>query len=277
VSIIGTGSFSICANCGVEYTEVTEVCTICADERQWVPPEGQRWTTLDELRANGVRAELVELEPGLFGIETTPKVGIGQQMKVLTTEDGNLLWDPLGYLDDEIVASVRALGPVRAIASSHPHMFGVQVEWSRRLDNAPVLVAQADEQWVARPDPAIRVWSNRVTVLPGVKLAQIGGHFPGSAVVHWEAGSDGRGVLLSGDTVFANPDRTSVSFMRSFPNHLPLSAATVDRIGRALGPFRFDRLYGNFDIRIDTDADEIVRRSVDRHIGWVTGAFDDLT
>jgi hypothetical protein len=96
-------------------------------------------------------------------------------------------------------------------------------------------------------------------------------------VVHWDQGAEGRGVLLSGDTVFANPDRASVSFMRSFPNHLPLSAATVDRVGRTLNQFRFDRLYGNFDIRIDRNADEIVRRSVDRHIDWVTGAFDDLT
>jgi hypothetical protein len=278
VSLNGNGpAFVVCATCGVESLVAGEVCAICADERQWVPPGGQRWTTLPELSAAGVRAHLTELEPDLIGIETVPKVGIGQQMKVLVTEDGTLLWDPVGFLDDEVVRQVRELGPVRAIASSHPHMFGVQVEWSRALGDAPVLVAKADEQWIARPDPVIRLWSRQVNVLPGVTLAQVGGHFPGSAVVHWDQGAEGRGVLLSGDTVFANPDRASVSFMRSFPNHLPLSAATVDRVGRTLNQFRFDRLYGNFDIRIDRNADEVVRRSVDRHIDWVTGAFDDLT
>jgi glyoxylase-like metal-dependent hydrolase (beta-lactamase superfamily II) len=273
----GDPAIYICATCGVESTEAGEVCADCADERQWVPPGGQRWNTLDKLKDAGVHADITELEPGLFGIESTPKVGIGQQMKVLRTDEGTLLWDPIGFLDDEIVGAVRALGPVRAIAASHPHMFGVQVEWSRALDDAPVLVAEADAEWIQRPDPIIQLWSGQVRVLPGATLTQIGGHFPGSSVVHWDDGADGRGVLLSGDTVFANPDRSSVSFMRSFPNHLPLSAAAVDRVGRTLDQFRYDRLYGNFDIRIEGNADEVVRRSVERHIGWVTGAFDHLT
>jgi len=41
-------SFWICATCAVEHAERVEVCAICADERQWVPAEGQRWTTLEE-------------------------------------------------------------------------------------------------------------------------------------------------------------------------------------------------------------------------------------
>ena len=84
-------------------------------------------------------------------------------------------------------------------------------------------------------------------------------------------------MLLSGDTVFANPDRRSVAFMRSYPNHLPLSAAVVERVARALEEFEFDRLYGNFAIRIDADARAVVRRSADRHIAWVRGDFDHLT
>ena len=39
----------------------------------------------------------------------------------------------------------------------------------------------------------------------------------------------------------------------------------------------FDRLYGNFANRIDADARAVVRRSADRHIGWVRGDFDHLT
>jgi hypothetical protein len=116
-----------------------------------------------------------------------------------------------------------------------------------------------------------------VRLLPGVTLVQVGGHFPGSAVIHWEAGAAGRGVLLSGDTVFANPDRTSVSFMRSFPNRLPLSGPVAERIARTLERFEFDRLYANFDTVIEADARAVVRRSADRHQGWVRGDFDDLT
>ena len=270
-------SFWICATCAVEHADRVEVCAICADERQWVPAEGQRWTTLDELGAQGHRVEVDELEPDLLGVTAAPKVGIGQTAKVVRTPAGNLLWDPIGFLDDDGVGRIRELGDVAAIVASHPHMFGVQVEWSRALGGVPVLVAESDRGWIARPDPVIQLWSGRLEVLPGVTLAQPGGHFPGGAVAHWAAGADGGGVLLSGDTVFANPDRASVAFLRSYPNHIPLSAAVVERIVRSIEEFEFDRLYGNFAIRIASDARAVVRRSADRHIGWVRGDFDHLT
>ena len=81
----------------------------------------------------------------------------------------------------------------------------------------------------------IRPWTGKLELLPGVTLAQPGGHFPGSAVVHWAAGAEGRGVLLTGDTVFPNPDRKSISFMRSYPNRIPLSGAVVDQALSARG------------------------------------------
>ena len=125
--------FWICATCAVEHAERVEVCAICADERQWVPAEGQRWTTLEELAAEGRSVEVAELEPDLFGITATPKAGIGQTAKLVRTPSGNLLWDPIGFVDAEGVARVRELGGAAAIVASHPHMFGVQVEWSRAL------------------------------------------------------------------------------------------------------------------------------------------------
>ncbi|ACQ79626.1 hydrolase [Beutenbergia cavernae DSM 12333] len=270
-------TFVICATCAVEHAERVDVCAICADERQWVPAQGQLWTSLEELAASGTSAAFEELEPDLIGVTGLPRVGIGQQSKVVRTPSGNLLWDPLGYLDDDVVEQVRALGPVVAIAASHPHMFGVQVEWSRRLGDVPVLVAEADMEWVARPDPVIRPWSGDLEVLPGITLTQPGGHFPGSAVAHWAAGADGRGVLLSGDTIFANPDRTSVSFMRSYPNRIPLSGAVVLRVAEHVGRFPFEHLYNNFEGVIPADASAVVQTSAERHAAWVRGDFDHLT
>ncbi|PJI84836.1 hydrolase [Luteimicrobium subarcticum] len=277
-----TDDFWICATCGVEHAERPDVCAVCADERQWVPEGGQRWTTLDELAAAGARVGVDELEPDLFGLEVHDPsgghaVGIGQRAKVVRTPAGLLLWDPLGYVDDDAVAAVRALGEVVAIAASHPHMFGVQVEWSRRLGGVPVLVAEPDLGWVARPDDAVRPWSGDLEVLPGVTLTQPGGHFPGSAVAHWAEGADGRGVLLAGDTIMANPDRTSVSFMRSYPNRIPLSAAVTLRVAAHVGRFAFDRLYNNFEGVVTADAAAVVRRSAERHAAWVRGDFDHLT
>lgn len=267
----------ICSTCAVEHSERPEVCAICADERQWVPKDGQHWTSLDELSAAGTSIDVRELEPDLYAVTSSPGVGIGQTSKLVRTPAGNLLWDPIGYVDADGAAKVRELGEVVAIAASHPHMFGVQVEWSRALGGVPVLVAEPDLEWVARPDPVIQPWKQPFELAPGLTLTQPGGHFPGSAVVHWAAGAEDRGVLLSGDTIFPNPGGQSASFMRSFPNRIPLSAAVVDRVTKAVEVFEFDRVYGNFDNSIDTDAKQILRFSADRHMAWVRGDHDHLT
>jgi hypothetical protein len=267
----------ICRTCAVEHAEPTPVCAICADERQWVPAEGQLWTTLSEYASAGHQTLITELEPDLFGLTVVPEVGIGQQSHLVCTPAGCVLWDPVGFLDDAAVDRIRRLGGLCAVIASHPHMFGVQVQWGRAFDGVPVLVTEANLEWVRRPDPIIQSWSGEYQITPEVTLHQVGGHFPGSAVLHWASGADGAGVLFGSDTVQANPDRASVTFMRSYPNRIPLSAAVVDRIATVVGRLPFDRLYDNFGRTIHTDAHAVVRRSADRYIRWVRGDFDHLT
>lgn len=269
-----------CKACAVEYPESLEPpreCPICLDERQFVPPAGQAWTTFDELSAAGQRVEMDEVEPDLFALRTTPTVGIGQHAHVVRTSGGNLLWDPPGYVDEAIVERLRGIGGVSAIVASHPHMYGAQVSWSRMLDDAPVYVAEADRAWVQRKDACIRSWSGDIEVLPGVTLRIVGGHFPGSAVAHWAAGADGKGVLLSGDTIFPGPSERWVTFLRSYPNVIPMSGAVIERVVTATNAFRYDRIYGNFGNTVRTDARAAVRRSADRYVAWVNGDFDHLT
>lgn len=268
----------LCATCAVEQPsegELPEVCPICADERQYVPPEGQRWTTLEELAGEGRSASLTDVEPGIRAITAQPAVGIGQHSLLVSTPGGNLLWEPLGYLDDALVEQVGAAGGVAAIAASHPHMYGVQLEWSRRFGDAPVLVAEADRDWLQRGGDAVRLWDGAAEVLPGVTLHRIGGHFPGSCVARL-TGADGRGVVLSGDTALVTPDRW-VTFQRSYPNHLPLSAAVVRRIADAFARLDFDRLYDNFGSLVPSDAHAVVQRSAERYAAWVRGDHDHLT
>jgi hypothetical protein len=267
----------ICATCGVEHARAGGVCTICADERQWVPADGQRWTTLTELAQSGRQVRMTEVEPGLLGLTVEPKVGIGQQAHLITTPAGSLLWDVPAFIDDDALVAVRERGEVLAIAASHPHMFGVQVEWSHALGGAPILVCEPLMEWVQRPDPAITLWRGRREVAPGVVLHELGGHFAGSSVAHWQAGAEGRGVLLVSDTIHANPDRATVTFLRSYPNRIPLSPAVVERLTRSVEALGFDRLYDNFGRTIDHDAAAAVRRSADRYNGWVRGDFDHLT
>lgn len=267
----------VCETCGVEHAEAVGVCAICSDERQWVPAGGQRWARFEELARAGRRVSFTELEPDLFGITVEPKVGIGHQTHLVCTPAGNLLWDPVGYLDDQAVTRVRERGDVVAIAASHPHMYGVQVEWSRALGGVPVLVPEVDIGWVQRPDPAIRTWTGRHEIAPGLTLHQLGGHFPGSSIVHWGPGAGGLGVLLVSDTIHANPDRATITFLRSYPNRIPLSPAVVQRMTRTLAQLPFDRLYDNFGTTIDADASAAVTRSADRYCRWARGDFDQLT
>ena len=143
----------VCRTCAVEQPDTSEpatLCAICSDERQYVRPTGQQWTTLEELGAAGHRGTVAEVEPGLYGITIEPSVGIGQRALLVQTTSGNLLWDTNGYLDDDLVATIDKLGGVAAVAASHPHMFGVQVEWSHRFGGVPVYVQAADRGGSAR-------------------------------------------------------------------------------------------------------------------------------
>ena len=88
---------------------------------------------------------------------------------------------------------------------------------------------------------------------PGLTLVRLGGHFDGGTVLHWADWSEGRGVLLSGDILQVVPSG-HVSFMWSYPNLIPLSAAKVQRMAEILEPFAFDAVYGAFSGRSQIDA-----------------------
>jgi glyoxylase-like metal-dependent hydrolase (beta-lactamase superfamily II) len=264
----------VCPACGANYPPAPEAparCPLCEDERQWVPPTGQVWKTMDDLVRDGCRTEVREVEPGLLGIGTEPGVGVGQRGLLVRTPEGNLLWDPPAFLDQPAIDAVREVGGLAAVTASHPHMYGAMVEWSHAFD-AAILVAQADLQWLMRPDPAVRTWSGWLELLPGVTLVQCGGHFPGSAVLHWAAGAGGKGVLFVGDTIFVTPGEDRVSFIWSAPNRLPLPERPVRRMVEALAPYSFDRIYGGWwSPVIRRDARTIVERSAARYVGLLRG------
>lgn len=260
-----------CVTCGVEHSrdQIPEVCAICADERQYVPAAGQQWQ-----EPSAARIELVEREPGLVGLVVHDGSGIGQQAKVVVTEQGTVMVDVPASITEVAVAEVRALGPMVAIIPSHPHMFGLMSLWSEALGGVPVWVPEVDARWLAHQPKHLELWSGIRQPLPGVSAAQPGGHFPGSAVVHW-VGRDDAGVLLAGDTIFVNPDLTTASFMRSYPNRLPLSADIVRRIARDVARWEFERLYSNFEAAIGRGARQAVLDSAERHASWVLGEHDD--
>jgi hypothetical protein len=268
----------ICTACGMQYPPSSApppVCRVCQDERQFTPPGGQRWTTLDALGVDHLNA-FRQHEPGLIGIGTRPQFAIGQRALLVCTPHGNVLWDCISLIDDATVTLIKGLGGLNAIAISHPHFYTTLVEWSRAFGNVPVHLHADDAAWVMRPDPCVAHWQGEtLELLPGVTLIRGGGHFPGGTMLHWAAGADGRGVVCSADIATVNLDRMSFTFMRSYPNAIPLSERGVRAIGAALAPFPFDRVYSHFFERvIPADAKRILQASIDRYVAAIGGAYD---
>lgn len=263
----------ICATCAVQQPDTgdpPERCPICEDERQYVGWEGQRWTTPKEL-ADAYASDLREEEVDLLGVGMTPAFGIGQRALLVQTPSGNVLWDCTALIDDAAVDRILVLGGIDAICMSHPHFYGAHVDIADTFD-ARVLIPRADERWIQRPSPRIELFDDQVEPLPGLTLARIGGHFDGAAVLHWTAGSGGRGALLTGDTITVVQDRDWVSFMWSYPNLIPLDEATVLDIAARVEPFTFDRVYGGWWGRVVVqDGAAAVRRSADRYVARMRG------
>lgn len=260
----------ICVTCGVQYAETLappEHCMICEDERQFVGWEGQQWTTLEALRTEH-RNRFDEMEPCLLRIGTEPIFGIGQHAYLVQSPNGNVLWDCITLIDDVTIEKVRALGGVAAIAISHPHYYSAIVEWSRTFQNAPIYIHKNDERWVTRSSSNMIFWEGKTKLLgEGLTLIHGGGHFEGSAMLHWAGGAEGRGVLLVGDTIQVVYDRRYVSFMHSFVNYIPLPVSKVRHIVGAVEPFAFDRLYSPWLGRVVVrDGKAAVRRSAERYL-----------
>ncbi|HEX4788371.1 MAG TPA: MBL fold metallo-hydrolase [Actinospica sp.] len=262
----------ICRTCGVQYGAARDDCPVCLDERQYVGWEGQQWTTLAELRAGGLRGRLDAEGPGVIGVGTQPSLAVGQRALLIRSPSGNVLWDCVGYLDDELVGLIENLGGVSAIAVSHPHFYGAMTEWGRVFD-APVYVHAADRDWVGRPDPVIEYWTGETRrIAPGMTLINAGTHFDGGTVLHWAEDPDGRGALFSGDIFLVVMDRRWVSFMYSIPNFIPERPGVIRRALELIEPFAFDRIYGAFWERVVVaDGSAAVRRSAERYLRFAQG------
>ena len=259
----------MCATCGTQYPESENPpaeCPICEDERQYVPASGQQWTTLKELR--GTHHNRFEtLEENMTAIGSEPKFGIGQHAILIQRDNGNILWDCISLLDEETIQKVNALGGISKIAISHPHYYSAMVEWSREFD-VPIYIHEDERKWVMRPDDGVKFWAGETYSLgDGVTLVRCGGHYSGGQVLHWAGGAGGKGVLLTGDILQVTADRKWVTFMYSYPNYIPLSAKKVERVGAAVEPYAFERIYSPWwGQDILQDGKVVVRRSVERYI-----------
>ncbi len=263
----------ICMTCGVQFaaTETAiDICPICADERQYVGWHGQQWTTLERLRESPRDSRIHSEEPGLASLDIVPATAIGQRAFLVDTPKGTIIWDCTTYFDDKTLDLVRARGPVFAMAISHPHFYATMGSWAEALD-VPVYVHEADREWVMDPSDHLVYWQGETLDLaPGVTLVNLGGHFTGSAALHWADTADGLGAMLAGDTIKPVMDRRYVGFMYSVVNFIPMGPTAVKEIVRRLEPFEFDRVYSLWSGHmVPSDGKAAISRSAARHLEYI--------
>ncbi|KAK1783870.1 beta-lactamase-like protein [Copromyces sp. CBS 386.78] len=290
--------YLICTACGTQHPHTSrtslKTCFICDDPRQFVPPSGQSFTTLSALRSSTSPKYKNEFHPykysspqqkfeashsssqkeedsepkeptlqelkqaELISITTTPKFGIGQRAILIKLPSGkHVLWDCIAFLDQDTITKIKQLGGVDAMVISHPHFYTTHLEWASAF-NCPV--------WARLSDAVQKEITEEETVIldkmgeeTGVVAVKLGGHFPGSLVLHIPHS----GRLLTADTIFTTPsglsnwevnalgeprsrpkDTNSYSFMWSIPNMIPLSADEIARMWGILKKYDFTSTHG---------------------------------
>ncbi|NOT94344.1 MBL fold metallo-hydrolase [Ferruginibacter sp.] len=257
----------ICNTCGTTYFEDShpETCTICLDERQWVPPAGQSWIKSEELHHKH-SVKLNRLQDRLYEVEINPMFAIGQRALLVLSEKGNVLWDCIPLLDEMTIEFIKSKGGLKAIAFSHPHFYSNMNEWAEIFD-CPVYIHKNDEEHIMIRGEYIQLWSGDETDLwDGMKLICIGGHFAGSSILHVPFLSK-EGTIVCGDTLFLSPSKKHFSIVYSSPNRIPLPLAEIRRIKKRLDSVPFDSFYGyikNQNLR--KDVKEILETSMAKYV-----------
>jgi hypothetical protein len=129
----------ICTACGVQYAPSDKPparCTICEEERQYVPPTGQSWTTLTSLAVRNFNAWR-QYEPGVIGIGTLPAFAIGQRALLICTQHGNVLWDCISMIDAATVTLIKGLGGIAAIGVWYADFRLTIEDWNPALSGVP--------------------------------------------------------------------------------------------------------------------------------------------
>jgi len=258
----------ICTACGTQFPlskNTPELCPICTDDRQYVPERGQTWTNLDDL-SDKYSVFIKKLKDSLYELKMVPSFAIGQRALLVPSPGGNILWDCISLLNEPTIEFIKSKGGLRAIAFSHPHYYTTMNEWADIFD-CPVYIHQNDEHWIMNKGNHLSLWAGTEKELwDGIRLINIGGHFPGSSILHIPFLSQ-KGVVLCGDTFYISPSKTHMAVMYSYPNRIPLPLHEVQRIKKQMLQLQFDTMHGFYDFQnIYSNAKEILESSMAKYV-----------
>jgi glyoxylase-like metal-dependent hydrolase (beta-lactamase superfamily II) len=202
----------------------------------------------------------------VYELEIAPAFAIGQRAFLILSELGNILWDCIPLLDDPVKAFIQAHGGLRAIAFSHPHYYSNMNEWAEAFDS-PVYIHHSDEEWIFDRGPRIELWKGEEKQLwDGMRLINLGGHFPGSSILHVPFLSPD-GTVFCGDTMVISPSKKHIAIQYSYPNRMPLPRVELVRIKDRLEAIPFDALYSFYKhLNLTRDVREILKESIERYL-----------
>jgi len=235
----------ICNTCGTQFLgekQLNELCPICNDDRQFVPEEGQSWTNLDELKRKHT-VKITQFTDSLYSLTVTPGFAIGQRAFLILSPHGNILWDCIPLLDEPTIDFIKSKGGLKAIALSHPHFYSTMNEWAAVFD-CPIYIHQNDSEFIFNRGPHVQLWGGDSEQLwDGIKLVNIGGHFPGSSILHIASLSPG-GSIFCGDTFYLAPSKRFIAVMYSYPNRIMLAKKEFLSVYKKSSDLEFDTFHG---------------------------------
>lgn len=257
----------ICTACGTQFPEGYHLtlCTICSEERQYVPMEGQFWTTHEKL-SETYKTNILKIREDLYEITVTPRFAIGQRAFLVLSENGNILWDCIPLLDQHVINFINEKGGINAIAISHPHYYSNMNDWAQQF-SCPVYLHEFDKEYIVENGEYIHLWSGRSFRLwDDITIENIGGHFNGSSVLMLN-NDPKNGVMLCGDTMYLSPSMKFFAIMYSYPNRIPLERSEIVRIKKRLSELSFDSVYGFYSYQnLTINAKDILEKSIEQYL-----------
>jgi len=248
---------NICTTCGTMFPadqKVPDLCPICNDDRQFISLDGQSW-----INSEDERLSYLTVKPGF---------AIGQRAFLLLSPSGNILWDCIPLLNEATKAFIRKQGGLKAIAFSHPHFYSNMNEWAAEFD-CPVYIHEKDKPWIFNKGPNVQLWAGDEKPLwDDVTLVHIGGHFPGSSMLHI-SNLSATGTMLCGDSLYISRSLRHTAVMFSYPNSIPLQKEDFAAFYEKCSKLKFDTLYGaTFEGQeLEGNAYEIFTNSMNRYKG----------
>lgn len=187
-----------------------------------------------------------ETDGRIYSIFTVPQFAIGQRALFIQTDAGNVLWDCVSLLDYETIEFIKARGGLAAIAISHPHFYNTHLDWAHEFD-CPVYLAADDQEWLNRQDleKGRRLFEEETKqILPGVTMIKLGGHFPGSSVLHWNNNIvcalqpcfNNNPLLISSitDENMRSSLETLLEYLSYVSSHIPMYVVTYWKLTEAI-------------------------------------------